>query len=97
MIYYETFFSRLLRGSGTEGLFFYELEKKFIFEGNVFILARPLLNLSKQNLTYIAKNVFNFYVDDPSNEMDKFQRVRLRKLISNLENQGLDFNKLNLH
>ena len=28
--------------------------------------------------------------------MEKFQRVRLRKLIKNLENQGLDFKKLNL-
>ena len=95
--FYETFFSRLIRGSGTEGLSsFMEYEKKFIFEGNVFILARPLLNLSKNSLIYIANKIFNFYVDDPSNEMDKFQRVRLRKLISNLKNQGLDFNKLKL-
>ena len=95
--FYETFFSRLLRGSGTEGLSsFMEYEKKFIFEGNVFILARPLLNLSKNSLIYIANKIFNFYVDDPSNEMDKFQRVRLRKLISNLKIQGMDFNKLSL-
>ncbi len=95
--FYETFFSRLLRGSGTEGLSsFAESEKTFFFEGNVFILARPLLNLSKHNLTYIANKVFNFSIDDPSNQMNKFQRVRLRKLISNLKNQGLDFNKLKL-
>ena len=28
--------------------------------------------------------------------MDKFQRVRLRKLISNIKQQGLDFQKLKL-
>ena len=28
--------------------------------------------------------------------MEKFQRVRLRKLISNLKKKGLDFNKLKL-
>ena len=35
-------------------------------------------------------------LNDPSNEMEKFQRVRLRKLISNLKKQGLDFDKLKL-
>ena len=94
---FETFFIRLLRGSGTEGLSsFTELEKEFIFKGSKITVARPLLNISKQNLTYITKNVFNFYVEDQSNEMDKFQRVRIRKLISNLEDQGLDFRKLKL-
>ena len=95
---YETFFSRLLRGSGTEGLSsFMDVEKKFNFKGDQISVSRPLLNIKKQDLIYISKNFFNFYVKDPSNEMEKFQRVRLRKLISNLKNQGLDFNKLNLH
>jgi len=94
---YETFFSRLLRGSGTEGLSsFCEVQKKFIFKGNTFIVARPLLDFTKQSLIYIAKNVFDHYIDDPSNEMDKFQRIRLRKLILNFKQQGLDFDKLQL-
>ena len=94
---YETFFSRLLRGSGTEGLSsFSEIETKFIFQNNLITVARPLLSLNKDDLIYISRKVFNFYVQDRSNEMEKFQRVRLRKLIKNLENQGLDFKKLNL-
>tara|TARA_B100000003_G_scaffold158442_1_gene143953 strand:- start:1407 stop:2474 length:1068 start_codon:yes stop_codon:yes gene_type:complete len=94
---YETFFSRLLRGSGTDGLSsFAEVEKKFSYKRKIITVARPLLNIKKEDLTYIAQNFFNFYVDDPSNQMDKFQRVRLRKLISNLKMQGLDFNKLKL-
>ena len=94
---YETFFSRLLRGSGTEGLSsFAGIEKKFNFKGKTITVVRPLLSISKQNLIYITKKVFNFYINDPSNEMEKFQRVRLRKLILNLKDQGLDFKKLNL-
>ena len=94
---YETFFSRLLRGSGTEGLSsFTNMEKKFIFAQKSFIVARPLLNIKKQDLIYLSQKVFKFYLNDPSNEMEKFQRVRLRKLIFNLKNQGLDFTKLKL-
>ena len=95
--FYETFFSRLLRGSGTEGLSsFADIESKINFSGSSIKIVRPLLNLNKEKLTYIAKNVFKFYVNDPSNEMDKFQRVRIRKLITNLKNEGLDFHKLKL-
>ena len=95
--FYETFFIRLLRGSGIEGLSsFSETQKIFWFEGNPFIVARPLLSLNKQDLVYIAKQVFNFYVNDPSNKMEKFQRVRIRNLILNLKTQGLDFKKLKL-
>ena len=41
-----------------------------------------------------TNKVFNFYIVDPYNEMEKFQRVRIRKLILNLKNQGLNFEKL---
>ena len=94
---YETFFSRLLRGSGTEGLSsFAKIEKLFNFKNKKILLVRPLLNLFKKDLIYISKKIFNFYVKDPSNQMEIFQRVRLRKLISDLKTQGLNFNKLNL-
>ena len=94
---YETFFSRLLRGSGTEGLSsFLDIEKTFNYKGKEIIVARPLLGFEKKELIYVSKNVFNSYVEDPSNNMEKFQRVRLRKLISNLKIQGMDFNKLSL-
>ena len=94
---YETFFSRLLRGSGTEGLSsFSKIENYFLFKNKKIKLVRPLLNFIKSDLIYISKSVFNFYVKDPSNELEKFQRVRIRKLISNLISEGLDFKKLNL-
>tara|TARA_B100000700_G_scaffold26812_1_gene25685 strand:+ start:125 stop:1195 length:1071 start_codon:yes stop_codon:yes gene_type:complete len=94
---YETFFSRLLRGSGTEGLSsFVSMKKEFNFKGELFSITRPLLNLQKKDLIYIANNVFNFYIDDPSNRMDKFQRVILRKLILNLKSNGMNLKKLML-
>ena len=40
-----------------------------------------------------AKHVFNYYVKDPSNIDDKFQRIRIRKLLLDLENEGLDKRK----
>ena len=47
-------------------------------------------------LIYISKKVFNKYVEDPSNENEIFTRVRIRNLIKNLENEGLDKNKFKL-
>ena len=94
---YETFFIRLLRGSGTEGLSsFANKEKEFNFKEKKIKVIRPLLDLIKQDLVYVANKVFNFYVNDPSNQADKFQRARLRKLITNLTKEGFDFKKLNL-
>ena len=47
----------------------------------------------KKHLNYITTKVFKSYIEDPSNEDNKFKRVRIRKLIKNLQNDGLDKNK----
>ena len=86
---FENFFIRILRGSGLKGLISFNKKSKF---NNINIL-RPLLEFRKEDLSFVSKNVFNFYIDDPSNKDDKFQRIRIRKLLSNLENEGLDKNK----
>ena len=92
----ENFFIRLLRGSGLKGLSsFSKIKSKIKFDDKIFIL-RPLINLPKKDLIYISKNTFNFNVSDPSNLDDKFLRVKIRKLISNLEDDGLTFNKFKL-
>ena len=44
-------------------------------------LLRPLLDLKKKDLMFISKFIFNFYVEDPSNYDEKFQRIKIRKLI----------------
>ena len=92
----ENFFIRLLRGSGLRGLIsFNKIKSKVKLNDKVFIL-RPLIDVPKQDLVYISKNTFSYNVEDPSNLDDKFLRVKLRKLISNLKKDGLTFNKFKL-
>ena len=61
---FENFFIRFLRGSGLKGLI--SLSKKTKLQ-NVTIL-RPLLDQKKEDLVFISKKVFDFYVNDPSND-----------------------------
>ena len=91
---YENFFIRLLRGSGLKGLSsFGEAIKE---EENNILILRPLINFEKKELIYISKNVFKFFIEDPSNQNFIFQRSRIRKLILELNKEGLDKKKLNL-
>ena len=60
---FENFFIRILRGSGLKGLI--SLNKKTKVENK--ILFRPLLDTRKEDLIYLSKNVFDTYVEDPSN------------------------------
>ena len=92
----ENFYIRLLRGSGLKGLIsFGKIESKLKSDDKISIL-RPLIDISKKDLLYISKKTFNFYVDDPSNQNDKFLRVKIRKLILSLEQEGLSFNKFQM-
>tara|TARA_A100001011_G_scaffold121420_1_gene128176 strand:- start:530 stop:1558 length:1029 start_codon:yes stop_codon:yes gene_type:complete len=86
---YENFFIRLLRGSGLKGLISLGLENK-IGDKN---LIRPLIYQKKKDLKFISNHVFNFYVEDPSNKDEKFQRIRVRKLIAELQKNGLNKKK----
>ncbi len=86
----ENFFIRILRGSGLKGLI--SLDKKTQISG--INLIRPLLNFKKNDLIILANFIFNFYVDDPSNKDEKYQRIRVRKLIEELSKNGLDKEKL---
>ena len=90
---YENFFIRLLRGSGLKGLSSFQGNKKKINKNiNVYVL-RPLLNVSKQELSYITRNTFKFNIEDPSNDNDNYLRVKIRKLINQLNQDGLTFEK----
>ncbi len=88
----ENFFIRMLRGSGLNGMVSFD-EKS---ENEKINLIRPLLKFPKKDLVYISKKVFENYVDDPSNENDRFKRVKIRKLIQSLQLEGLDTEKLYL-
>ncbi len=92
----ENFFIRLLRGSGLKGLIsFNKIKSKVNFNDKIFTL-RPLINVSKKDLVYIVKKTFNFCVQDPSNQDDKFMRVKIRKMIKKLEEEGLTFKKFKM-
>jgi len=86
---FENFFLRFTRGSGLKGLV--SLDKKSKISNKNLI--RPLINEKKEDLVYISKKVFNFYIQDPSNLDEKFQRIRVRKLIDELKKDGLDKTK----
>ena len=86
---FENFFIRFSRGSGLKGLVSLDKKSKI---GNQNLI-RPLINEKKEDLIYISKKVFNFYVKDPSNYDEKFQRIRIRKLINELQKDGLDKTK----
>ena len=86
---FENFFIRMLRGSGLKGLI--SLDKESVIDKKN--LLRPLLNQKKKDLIYISENVFNFYVEDPSNKEKKYKRVRIRNLIDELNKEGFDNKK----
>ncbi len=86
---FENFFIRMLRGSGLKGLV--SLDKVSKMSGKR--LHRPLLDQRKKDLVFITKNIFNFYIEDPSNKDEKYQRTRVRELIFNLQNNGLEEKK----
>ena len=87
---FENFFMRMIRGSGLKGLV--SLEKKTKMQS--INLIRPLLHFEKKNLKFISNYVFNFFVNDPSNENTIFQRIKIRNIISEFKKNGLDKDKL---
>ena len=86
---FENFFIRILRGSGLKGLTSFDEKTKF----NDVNILRPLINQKKDDVLFVSKFVFNFFINDPSNNDMKFQRIRVRKLISELKKEGLDRRK----
>jgi len=86
---FENFFIRILRGSGLNGLVSLDQRTK----NEKVNLIRPLLNLDKKDLIYVSKYIFDSFIQDPSNEDDKFKRIKIRNFLKELELEGLDRNK----
>ena len=85
----ENFLIRIFRGSGLKGLVSMDFKGK---EGNKNLL-RPLLNEKKEDLVFLTKNIFDFYISDPSNKDEKYLRVKIRRLIEELKKNGFDKKK----
>ena len=87
----ENFFIRLLRGSGLTGLSSMSLDTKY---NEHLKIVRPFLNLSKKDLKYVSLNYFKTYIKDPSNEDQKYLRIRIRKYRKKMEKEGLSTQKI---
>ena len=86
---FENFFIRILRGSGLKGLI--SLDKET--HKNQVNLIRPLIKIDKKDLIYISNYIFGTYIKDPSNENDKFKRVKIRNFLKQLSLEGFDRKK----
>ncbi|WP_420133527.1 tRNA lysidine(34) synthetase TilS [Rhodopseudomonas sp.] len=86
----ETVLMRLSRGSGISGLAAMARET----ERDGLVLARPLLDISKQRLTATLKRARIAFATDPSNADPRFTRPRLRELMPLLAAEGCDSRNL---
>ncbi len=87
----ETFFIRLSRGSGLDGL---SSMKKINKIENSIKLVRPLLDFKKIELIKISKIIFGKYYNDPSNKNTKYLRTRIRNLKKILETSGINYDQV---
>jgi tRNA(Ile)-lysidine synthase len=76
----ETMLMRLMRGSGVTGL---AAMRVVTTEKNIRIV-RPLLSVTRADLRAYCKQQRVPFTDDPSNTDDRFERARLRKILSAL-------------
>ena len=87
----ETFFIRLSRGSGLQGLS--SMKRVYKINGNI-MLIRPLLDFKKKQLIKISKITFGKYFKDPTNKNTKYLRTRIRNLKTSLEKSGINYDKI---
>ncbi|HEU0071964.1 MAG TPA: tRNA lysidine(34) synthetase TilS [Alphaproteobacteria bacterium] len=86
----ETFMLRLARGSGVDGLAAMRAESQY---ANVTI-CRPLLGVRKSALVQYLRRRRQPWIEDRSNDNESFARVRMRKLMSVLAEEGLTAKRL---
>lgn len=91
----ETLMMRLGRGSGLDGLSAIAPARPLMADGSV-VLVRPLLGLSKAGLRGLLTRAGGTWIEDPSNESEDFERVRLRAAAEHLDALGLSNTKLAL-
>lgn len=88
----ETLLMRLAAGSGLDGL----SGMAPLQQAGGITLARPFLEISKIDLLVYCHEHDISYVNDPSNALEKYARVRLRKSAEILEREGLSAKRLAL-
>ena len=86
----ETFLLRLARGSGVDGL---SAMTSKSYRNHVYWL-RPLLKTSRKDLRNFLDKEDIFYVNDPSNEDLRFDRIKVRKVLESSQEYGLETERL---
>ena len=81
----ETFLLALVRGSGVRGLSAMDAES----EMNGVRVARPLLDITKEELRLYLESKGQKWVEDPSNFDERYMRVKVRRLAAALASLGL--------
>jgi tRNA(Ile)-lysidine synthase len=76
----ETLLMRLNRGSGVAGLA--GVRERTVLAGSAIPLIRPLLSFRRAELAQVIADEGLAPVQDPSNQDDRFDRVRLRKALA---------------
>lgn len=81
----ETFLMRLARGSGVDGLAAMSARRQV---GDMQVL-RPCLDIGRAELRHYLTVLKTPWAEDPSNEDPTYGRVRMRRLLSELQAEGL--------
>lgn len=99
----ETVLMRLARGSGLDGLAGMRTHGLIAREATLdrplartALLARPLLGVSKARLEATLRAYGAAWIEDPSNDDERFERVRMRKVLRQLEPLGFTAEKIAL-
>lgn len=82
----ETFFMRLTRAAGIDGLT--GMQQRRVANGVTWL--RPLLMAGRDELREYLRDMGQEWIDDPSNEDLAFDRVKARKVLKELAPLGLD-------
>ena len=86
----ETVLMRLARSAGVDGLAAMPVRRKL----DEVTLLRPLLKVTRAQLrSYLTENNLT-WVEDPSNQDRRFERVRMRQAMKDLEPLGLTIESL---
>ena len=90
----ETFMLRLMRGSGVDGLAAMPMKDRGLVYPQDITRIRPLLNVSRAELQACLKAEGVTYIDDPSNQNDRFERTKVRKFLEDCVLEGLSVGRL---
>jgi tRNA(Ile)-lysidine synthase len=82
----ETFFMRLARASGIDGLT--GMQRRRLSDGITWV--RPLLMQERFELRQYLRELRQPWIDDPSNDDEGFDRVKARKAMAALTDLGID-------